>query len=141
MQGSTGKLAGAWAALLLMAACSSSDGSPTTFSADARVKPAPPPTVSQTCGSEFTQLYTLTTEETSLSERDRAGMSQKIAEAAQKVEQGKLTDANQKLVDYGNKVVALRDAAKPKVGADAAERLLEGLNAVLSCLGLPAYGT
>lgn len=128
------------AAALIVAACSDSMSGP-TYNLETGRTPAPPPMADQLCGAQFVNLYNLTGSivDEFLKDRDRDGLQQKVAEAAQKVREEKIADSQQKLTQFGNKVEELRDAAKPKLQADNADTLLDALDAVLACLGLPPF--
>jgi hypothetical protein len=53
-------------------------------------------------------------------------LAAKLQAAEAKLAEGKAEDALQKLVDFRDAVVALRDAAKPKLSASDAAQLLDG---------------
>ena len=67
--------------------------------------------------------------------KDQAGLLQKLDAAQAKLEAGKFDDAIQKLTDFKNAVIALRDAAKPKIGPEDAQTLLDAANAAIGCIG------
>lgn len=66
--------------------------------------------------------------------KDRAGLLQKLDAAQVKLEAGKFDDAIQKLTDFTNAVIAMRDDAKPKISPEDAGRLLDAANAAIACI-------
>jgi len=71
-------------------------------------------------------------------------LTSKLQGAKTKLDQHKETDALQKLTDFKTAVIALRDAAKPKISTDNASLLLdgndisidEGVNGAIACVAL-----
>ena len=59
------------------------------------------------CGAELEALYDATDAAESLSVRDERGLLNKVARAAQKINQGKFQDAVDKLADYDQKLSEL----------------------------------
>jgi len=72
------------------------------------------------CDVELAALCEATEAAGSLKDRDRDALVGKVVETTIKISRDKTADAEQKLVDYGLKLDALMNAAKPKVSeADA----------------------
>ncbi len=67
-------------------------------------------------------------------EKDEAGLVEKLEAAQVKLEEGKFDDAIQKLTDFTSAVIALRDAAKPKISLEDARTLLDAANAAIGCI-------
>ncbi|HEX6133725.1 MAG TPA: hypothetical protein VFZ24_07175 [Longimicrobiales bacterium] len=67
-------------------------------------------------------------------DKDRAGLLGKLANAQVKLDEGKLADAIGKLTDFRDTVIALRDAAKPKLSADDAQKLLDAVDVAIACM-------
>lgn len=67
--------------------------------------------------------------------KEQAGLLQKLDAAQVKLEAGKFDDAIQKLTDFTDAVIALRDAAKPKISPEDAQTLLDAANAAILCIG------
>lgn len=63
-------------------------------------------------------------------------LSSKLQAAIAKLGQGKYADAVRKLEDFQNAVIAMRDAAKPKLSAADAGLLLDGVDGAITCIGL-----
>ena len=77
---------------------------------------------------------------TSLSVKDRTGLSGKLTEASQKLGQGKYRDALDKLVDFRARVGELQAAGK--ITTADATGLLTGVDAAIACVnGLLASTT
>jgi acetate kinase len=73
------------------------------------------------------------------------GLTSKLHDAGTKLDRRKFSDALQKLQNFQTAVIALRDAAKPKVSAADAGLLLdgdgtlpidEGVNGAIACVAL-----
>jgi hypothetical protein len=65
----------------------------------------------------------------------RSNTCGRSAEDAQvKLDEGKFADAVGKLTDFRQTVIALRDAAKPKLSADDAQKLLDAVDVAIACL-------
>ena len=67
--------------------------------------------------------------------KDEAGLLTKLDAAQAKLDEGKFEDAVQKLIDFKNAVIALRDAGKPKMSAEDAQTLLDAADAAIACIG------
>lgn len=76
-------------------------------------------------------------------QRDQAGLQRKLLEAIDKIDQGKDCDAVGKLMDISAKVVALRDASKPKIWDNpederyTVQALLDAADTAIHLLGGP----
>lgn len=66
-------------------------------------------------------------------DKDRAGLLGKLEDAQVKLDEGKFADAIGKLTDFRETVIALRDAAKPKLSADDAQKLLDAVDVAIAC--------
>jgi hypothetical protein len=69
------------------------------------------------------------------------GLFSKLENSITKLEQHKYADAKQKLQDFKDAVILMRDAAKPKLSKDAAALLLDGtgetgVNGAIECVCL-----
>lgn len=67
-------------------------------------------------------------------EQTYASLSSKLQGASVKLDQGKYADAVRKLEDFQDAVVAMRDAAKPKLSAADAALLLDGADGAITCI-------
>lgn len=67
-------------------------------------------------------------------DKDRAGLLGKLQDAQVKLDDGKFADAIGKLTDFRETVIALRDAAKPKLSADDAQKLLDAVDLAIACI-------
>lgn len=91
------------------------------------------------CQALITVLSTDTAAAQSLSETTRTGLVDKAADAAAKLEAGKVADALAKLTDFDTTLEALHIAAKPKVSDEEFALLNADADAALNCVaGLEA---
>ena len=67
-------------------------------------------------------------------DRTRTSLSSKLDGASLKLDQGKYADAVTKLEDFQDAVIAMRDAAKPKLSAADAGLLLDGAAQAIACI-------
>lgn len=67
-------------------------------------------------------------------DKDRAGLLGKLDNAQAKLDEGKFDDAIGKLTDFRETVIALRAAAKPKLSADDAQKLLDAVDLAIACI-------
>ncbi len=67
-------------------------------------------------------------------DKDRAGLLGKLQDAQVKLDDGKFADTIGKLTDFRETVIALRDAAKPKLSADDAQKLLDAVDLAIACI-------
>jgi hypothetical protein len=68
------------------------------------------------------------------SDRTDASLSSKLTGAGIKLDEGKYADALAKLEDFQDAVIAMRDAAKPKLSDPDATLLLDGAAAAIACI-------
>lgn len=66
----------------------------------------------------------------------RAGLEKKLTDAVKKLGEDKFADALQKLLDFREKVIQLRDANKPKIedGTTTVDQLLTDVGAAIACV-------
>jgi hypothetical protein len=69
-------------------------------------------------------------------EKDEKGLLGKLARAELKLAQGKYADAIQKLNDYREDVISMRDAAKPKMDIDDANGLVADADVAIDACNL-----
>lgn len=67
-------------------------------------------------------------------ERTRDSLQSKLDGASTKLSEGKLLDAIAKLVDFNTAVNKMATAAKPKIGSEDAELLVNDANNVIACI-------
>jgi hypothetical protein len=84
------------------------------------------------CGAQLDQLRAAITAAPSLSDKTRASLLGKVADAQVKLEQGKTTDAVQKLTDLENTVIAQRDAGK--ISPEDVTAILNAADAAIACI-------
>ena len=86
------------------------------------------------CQVLITVLSTDTAAAQSLTEKTRTGLVDKAADAAAKLEAGKVADVLAKLTDFDSTLEALHAADKPKVSDDDFAVLNAEVDAALSCV-------
>ncbi|HET9439401.1 MAG TPA: hypothetical protein VFO52_04495, partial [Longimicrobiales bacterium] len=89
------------------------------------------------CGADITAVEQAVGEVTFLgrqADKDRAGLQGKLDNAQVKLDEGKFADTIDKLTDFRETVIALRDAAKPKLSAADAQKLLDAVDMALACV-------
>ena len=89
------------------------------------------------CSAEFAAARTAVTDAEFLgkqADRDEASLLAKLDDAQAKLDAGKTADALGKLDDFRSKVIAFRDAPKPKIGTEDAQRLLDAVDALIACI-------
>lgn len=67
-------------------------------------------------------------------DRTRASLQSKLDGASTKLDEGKLQDAVDKLVDFRTSVESLVFAAKPKISQGDADLLISDVNAAIACI-------
>ena len=89
------------------------------------------------CGAQLEALRAAVNTAPSLSEKIRVGLLGKVADARVKLEQGKTTDAVQKLTDIKTTVIAQRDAGK--ISLEDVTAILNAADAAIACIS-PSTG-
>ncbi|OGF17560.1 MAG: hypothetical protein A2W00_05580 [Candidatus Eisenbacteria bacterium RBG_16_71_46] len=87
-----------------------------------------------TDGCNFQGLRDATNAAASLSASDRQDLMKRIDYAEKKFREGRHPDATKYLGDFRNKVVALRDASRPKIGPEDAATLLSLVDLNIGCV-------
>lgn len=67
-------------------------------------------------------------------DRTRASLESKLGGAKIKLDQNKADDALQKLRDFADQVIQLRDAPKPKINPLDAQDLLDAMGDAIACV-------
>jgi hypothetical protein len=67
-------------------------------------------------------------------DRTRSSLESKLAGAKIKLDQAKVADALKKLGQFRDKIVELRDAAKPKIDAGDAQSLIDAVDDAIACV-------
>ena len=119
----------AFAGLLTLMAGSAMAGPPSTSA------PGCATMKSNSCYNELQTLCLATEAATSLKPRDRNGLVSKVLGAAEKLYQGKTEDADDKLLQYEDKLQnGLIDARKPKISEEDADALSAAFIPAQSCV-------
>lgn len=92
-------------------------------------------TESTFCPDEFTSLTAEIQAGDFTNERDQDGLLGKTESAVLKSNLLKVTDALKNLADIQAKVLTLSTAAKPKLGAEAANAIFNAAGAAATCVG------
>jgi hypothetical protein len=69
-------------------------------------------------------------------DKDKRGLLKKLTDADKKVDSSKYADAVQKLNDYRDAVISMRDAAKPKMDIDDANGLVAAADDAIDACNL-----
>jgi hypothetical protein len=89
------------------------------------------------CQAKIAALVTQTESATfygGQAENNRANLLIKLNEASEKLAEGKLDDAIQKLTDFRTNVELLASATKPKIDPEDATTLIAGANDAIACI-------